>query len=186
MDIFAAIIVILFVFFILRGAWRGFSGELAPLAGIIVCIGILWYGYSPIHAALKSAFPSLDPGATLFYSAIAVTVAGCLGFLIVSLLIRKLFSLILPQPFNALLGALIGAVKVGLFISIIGGLFTMGKTRLQEVRNESERNPFTAMAVQFWSDRLSALKQSLFPQNEASIAPTNSDANRALFEKGAH
>lgn len=178
MDIFSAIIVILFVFFTLRGVFRGFSGELAPLVGLIACIGILWYGYRPVQQALTDSFPQWEATACSFYAAIATAICGGIVFLFVSFLIRKLVSCILPQPFNAILGALTGAVKVFFFISIIGGLFTMGKNQVQAFREASERNPFLAVVSQFWMDQLSAFnfKQCMTPvlQNDApKTSPTS-------------
>lgn len=178
MDILSTLIVILLVFFTLRGAFRGFSGELAPLVGLISCIGILWYGYQPIQKALIASFPQWDATACSFYAAIVVAICGGLFFLIVSRLIRKLVSCILPQPFDAILGALTGAVKVFFFISIIGGLFTMGKNQVQAFREASERNPFLAVVSQFWMDQLSAFnfKQCMTPvlQNDApKTSPTS-------------
>ncbi len=154
MDLFSAIIVILFVFFLIRGAWRGFSGELAPLAGITVCIGILWYGYTPMQHLLAAYFPTLEPSACVFYAAALITACGCAGFLLITYLVRKLVKCILPQPFNAILGALIGAAKVILFVSLAGGLFTMARNTVKEVREESERNPFMAVVMEFWVGQL--------------------------------
>lgn len=185
MDLFSAIILILFTFFVIRGAWRGFAGELAPFVGIIVCFGILWYGYAPSQKLIATHFPTLTANACVFYSAIAVAACGCVGFLLTSLLVRKVVNCILPQPFNAILGALVGGAKVFLFVSIAGSLLTMGKNKLQEVRDESQRNPFLATAVQFWASQLSAIQlQHLLPAEEPTATPTPQPTPSAS-QKGA-
>lgn len=92
----------------------------------------------------------------------------------------------MPQPFNAILGALVGGAKVFLFVSLAGSLFTMGKNKLQEVRNESQRNPFLATAIQFWSDQLTSINlQQLLPTEEQSAAPAP-HSNLPAPQKGVH
>jgi uncharacterized membrane protein required for colicin V production len=173
MDLFSTLILILFTFFVIRGAWRGFAGELAPFEGILVCFGIFWYGYTPTQQLIATHFPTLTANACVFYSAITVATLACVGFLLTSLLVRKVVSFILPQPFNAIFGALVGGAKVFLFVSLAGSLFTMGKNKIQEVRDESQRNPFLATAIQFWVDQFSTIHlQQLLTTDEPPASTT--------------
>jgi uncharacterized membrane protein required for colicin V production len=157
MDIIASVIGILFIIFLVRGAIRGFSGELAPLVGIIAFIGTLWYSYPPLQTLILRSYPTMDAGALVFYSALASTLLACLTFWLACALIKKVVRTIIPQPFNAILGALIGAIKVVLIVSVIGGLITVAQDRFQSLRKETEQNPFTAMVAQFWINRFQSL-----------------------------
>ena len=162
MDLFASVIGVLFIIFLVRGAIRGFSGELAPLIGIIAFIGTLWYGYPPAQAFIQRSYPTMDAGACVFYSALATTLIACLTFWIACALVKKLVSTIIPQPFNAILGALIGALKVVIIVSVVGGLITVAQDRFQALRTETEQNPFMAMVAQFWINRFQSLDFSTF------------------------
>jgi uncharacterized membrane protein required for colicin V production len=183
MDLFSAIIIILFIFFVIRGAWRGLSGELAPFAGILVCLGVLFASYHPIQEGFTALFPKLEANTTTFYAAIATALCGSLGFFIASALLRKLLTCIAPQPFNAIFGALIGGVKVFLFISLIGGLSTMGKNYVNEVRATSDQNPFLAVVADFWVEQFKTLP--LVQQHLQQSTPNHTPGQTAKpHEKG--
>jgi uncharacterized membrane protein required for colicin V production len=178
MDLPTTIISILLVIFIIRGAIRGFSGELAPLIGIIAFIGSLWYGYSPLQRLVQQNFPSLDAGTLVFYSAILTTIGATLSFWILTLNFKRIFKTILPQPFNAILGALIGVVKVVTIASVVGGLITIAQERFATLREQSEQNPFTAIVAQFWVQRFQAIDFSALavPTDATSATPSQPPA----------
>lgn len=157
MDTVTAVIAVVCLLFIVRGAWRGFGGELAPLVGLVACAGTLWFGYPPLHAALGAALPALEPGACVFYSAVAAALAGMVVFFAVAVLLRRALGLIFPQPFNALLGALVGAAKAVLLISVVAGVLSVAQERFSGLRARSEENPVSAAAAHFWAARFNAL-----------------------------
>ena len=157
MDLPTSIISILLIIFIIRGAIRGFSGELAPLIGIIAFIGSLWYGYPPLQRVVQQTFPTLDAGSLVFYTAILATIVATISFWVLTLLFKRIIKTIVPQPFNAILGALIGAIKVIAVVSVVGGLITIAQERFVALREQSEQNPFTAIVAQFWVQRFQAI-----------------------------
>ena len=185
MDVMTTVIGVLFVIFLLRGAIRGFSGELAPLIGIIAFIGALWYGYPPVRETLQHTFPALDAGATVFYAAIIATFLACILFLGLTALTKKLVGTILPQPFNALLGAVIGAAKVILIVSVVGGLVTVAEDRFKTLREQTERNPFSAMVAQFWINRFNSLALPMLHSDSAEPAQTQPAATSAAKQRSA-
>lgn len=157
MDTVTAVIVVVCALFVLRGAWRGFGGELAPLVGLVACAGTLWFGYPPLRAALAAALPALESGACIFYSAVAAALVGLTVFFLVAFLLRRALGVIFPQPFNAILGALVGAAKAVLLISVVAGVLSVAQERFSGLRARSEENPVSAAAAHFWSARFNAL-----------------------------
>ena len=152
MDTLTAGIAVFTLLFVLRGAWRGFSGELAPLAGLVACGGVIWFGYAPIHLAVARL--GVESGAAVFYSALGIVVAGCVVFFIVARLVKGVVRLILPQPFDGILGAAIGAAKAILIVSVAAGIAEVTRERMAGLLDAQERNPITAAAGRFWAARL--------------------------------
>lgn len=165
MDLVTTIIVVLFVIFVLRGAWRGLSGELAPFVGLLAFIGTLWYGYPHLPSLLKQSFTTMDASACTFYAALIATIGACISYAIIAKLVRTIVGMIIPQPFNAIIGALVGGLKVVVIVSVIGGLLTVAQDRFRTLREQSEQNPFAAVVAQFWINRFNQFDWSqLNPQ----------------------
>ncbi|MEG1552530.1 MAG: CvpA family protein [Kiritimatiellia bacterium] len=157
MDGLTVAILLTVAFFSLRGAFRGLSGELAPLIGLIAGAGALWFGYPPLNIALAKALPTLDSQACIFYAAIVAAIAGLVLFFILATLVQKVGAWIVPQPFNALLGALIGAAKIILFVSVIGGICAVATDRLKGLRKSTKESPLTLAIADFWSTRFKSV-----------------------------
>lgn len=163
MDLFTAIIIILFTFFILRGAWRGFSGELAHLIGLITFIATLWYGYPPTCQYVQRFSETAEGQTVIFYAALLTTLFAAIVLWVTFRIARHIIGMIIPQPFNALLGAAVGALKVFLLVSVAGGLLTVAQDRFKTLREQTERNPFAAIVAQFWVNRFNQATHTAFP-----------------------
>ena len=161
----AVSLAVIFLFFILRGAWRGLTGELAPLAGIAACLGVVFFAYGPLRATLASTLTGLDGQAHTFYAAVTVAVIGGILFLVVAQLIKRVGEVLVPQPFNAILGALIGAGKVFLIASLIAGVVSVAREKAEKALSEQGENPLTAAALTFWQAQI----QDLLPQGESVL-----------------
>ncbi len=157
MDTISLVIGGIGLVFILRGAWRGFGGELAPLVGLVACAGVLWFAYPPLHSALGTALPSLEAKACVFYAATITALIGFGLFFLVAKLVRSFVGVIFPQPFNAILGAGVGAAKAVLLISVVAGLISVAQDRLAGIRERTEANPVSSAAAHFWSERFTAI-----------------------------
>jgi len=168
MDAISAAIGILLLVFVLRGAWRGLGGELAPLAGIVAFGGTLWFGYPPLHEALADALPSLEPQAAIFYAATAICALGCTVFFVIATLLRKVVSIIFPQPFNSILGALVGACKAFVLVSVLSTLLSIAQNGFFGLRSLSEENPVTSSVAQFWKERFELVAQAAIPPGDAA------------------
>ena len=108
------------VLLVILGFRRGFSGELGRLAGVLASAATLFFGYKPIAAWVD--------GLHVFQNSVLATkllVLICLLVLCISvwLLVKKLLSdavkTILKQPFDAILGGVIGGLKAVLALSLI-------------------------------------------------------------------
>lgn len=152
-DMITTICVVVLLLFILRGAWRGLTGELAPLAGLVACGGIIWFGYTPLKALLGTRFTTLQPDAQTFYAALAILLLGGTAFFLVAKLIKKIGEWVVPQPFNAILGALIGGAKAFVLISLVMGSLQVIKEKVNKTFQASEENPVSAAALTFWKDQ---------------------------------
>ena len=156
---------LVFLFFILRGAWRWLTGELAPLAGIAACLGVVFCAYGPLRSTLAATLTGLDAQAHTFYAAVTVAVVGGILFLVVAKLVKHVGEVLIPQPFNAILGALIGAGKVFLIASLIAGVVSVTREKAQKALSEQGENPLTAAALTFWQAQLN----DLLPQGESVL-----------------
>lgn len=157
------LLLVLFLFFILRGAWRGLTGEIAPLLGIAACLGVLFFGYAPLRSMLAGAFPGLDAQAHTFYAAVAIAILGGGLFLLVARLVKQVGESLVPQPFNAILGALIGALKVFLVVSLVGGVCHVVRDWTDDLLAKREGNPLAAAAFDFWRERFTSRLPEAIP-----------------------
>lgn len=115
-------------FFTVVGLFKGFSGQLGSLVGMAAALVAGYFLYAPLKAVAG--------GFSWVSSLIACNaVAGVMDFVcmlvvfgIVRRIVSRFVSFLVPQPINAILGALIGFVKgaVPLGIFIVAGYLQTG------------------------------------------------------------
>ncbi len=132
MTIVSIIVLVAILFITLRGAFRGFSGELAHLAGLVACIGFFWVGFRPIQRSIDY-LPQVEYDASCFYATLVVFVIGAILFFIIAKIVDRIGSLIIPQPLNAILGAIVGAAKALFFTSMIAGAVMLVHDKIKTV-----------------------------------------------------
>lgn len=120
------------LFFALRGAWRGLSGELSPLIALAIGIGFAWFSYHPIRNVFTGS--GLPGDSATFYAALLVLVATLSLFIGLRLLLRKALKIVIAQPFDAMLGAFLGSLKVIILASIITGVYETIPQATPEIR----------------------------------------------------
>ena len=103
------------------GLFRGLSGELGSLAGFAsaAAAGIFAYGFS--HLAAQSFGFNDGDVAELVAACVIDFVIVLLAFGIVRMAVNKFVSCLVPQPTNALLGAVSGTVKGILLLVLLTG-----------------------------------------------------------------
>ncbi len=148
-QVIVGITVVSFVLLVLRGAFRGFSGELAHLAGLCACIGAIWFGFDPVQRSF-AYLPQLDAQAASFYATLTIFIIGAVLFFIIAKVVGCIASLIIPQPFNAILGAIIGGAKAVLFISIITGTVMLIHDKVTSGIPYDKETPSAKVLITCW------------------------------------
>ena len=88
---------------------RGLSGELASFAGFVAAAAAGYFLYGGAHEFVRSVGFNKGDMTELAAAGVADFVLGLVAFGFVRLLVNKFVSFLVPQPINALLGALSGA-----------------------------------------------------------------------------
>lgn len=157
------------LFFLIRGAFRGLSGELAPLCGVAAGLSIVYGVYPYLQQGVDRFFTQADASNRLFYTTLGVVLLGAVGYFATSTIIRRLTRRCLPQPYDAIFGALFAGAKCFVFISLIAAVATLSKTWFKDRLEQRQENPLSAAAIDFWRTAyLPALSQVLpIPRSNA-------------------
>lgn len=116
------------------GLFRGLSGELGSLAGFAAALfaGCFFFGAAQAFAA-NMGFAARGEGVMTIVSGVVDFVFALIAYGLVRWLVAKFVSLLLPQPTDALLGALGGVLKCSALLVLLSGVgfaepgrYTMG------------------------------------------------------------
>ena len=104
------------------GLYRGLSGELASFVGFVAAVAAGYGLYDFAHVAVRSF--GFDKGDTteLVVTGVAIFVLGLVVFGLVRWVVDKFVSFLVPQPTNALLGAVSGILKSLIVLSLLAGV----------------------------------------------------------------
>lgn len=177
------ILAVVLVGFSLVGAIRGFAGELAPLVAALVSGIALWFGQPYLRDGVLALFPNLPPNAVVFYTAIFAVVIAIVLFFFVSKFTKHLGQWIIPQPFNAILGFLIGGGKAFLLISVIAGAITASKDHIQSLQETTKESAIANAAAAFWAARFN---EGQHPQNDDIQISIPKDQVKRLAREAHH
>jgi len=103
------------------GMWRGIAGELAAVAWIVAALVVGYLAYSPMCGVVETfmaAGRTSGNGAGLAAVGVTVFVALVVA-LLVRFAVRKFVSFLLPQPWNAILGGLVGVLKGAVLVAVL-------------------------------------------------------------------
>ncbi len=151
-DWVVIVALIVMAFFVIRGAFRGFAGELAPLIALAATVAGLWYGYPHIRSLFADYGSAWDATAQVFYAAATTAILAFILYFSVKKLTRNLFSWMLPQPFNAILGLLIGGAKGFILISIVAGVCSVANEQLQALREQPAKHKVIQSGADIWKN----------------------------------
>ena len=104
------------------GLFRGLSGELASFAGFVAAVTAGYCLYGAAHASMRALGFNKGDATELVAAGIAVFILGLVAFGFVRWVVDKFVSFLVPQPTNALLGALSGAFKSFVFLCLLAGV----------------------------------------------------------------
>jgi membrane protein required for colicin V production len=108
-------------FFAIVGLFRGFSGQLGSLIGIIAALATGYFIYAPVLDTVRSGGWFTGEAMQKSASALAVFILSLIIFGLVRRIVARFASFLIPQPANALTGALVGIIKGSILVGILVG-----------------------------------------------------------------
>lgn len=119
-------------FFMTVGLFWGFSGQLGSLAGIAAALAAGYLLFAPVRSLI--AVNGWISGETAQNGAASVVdfTLGLVVFGLVRLIVAKFVSLLIPQPLNAIAGALVGLVKGMIVVGLLAGAGVIQTGRFSE------------------------------------------------------
>ena len=103
------------------GLFRGFSGQLGSLAGMAAALTTGYFAYAPILQFTVAGRYFTEEPVQKGAAALAVFILGLIAFGIVRRIVARFVSFLVPQPTNAIVGALAGLLKSLVIIGLFAG-----------------------------------------------------------------
>ena len=104
------------------GVYRGLSGELASFLGFVAAV-VVGYGlYGSVNAGVRAAGFNKGDATELVVTGVSVFLLSIVAFGVTWRIVNKFVSFLVPQPTNALVGALSGAFKSLVFLLLLTGV----------------------------------------------------------------
>ena len=136
------------------GLFRGLSGELASFAGLVAAVTVGYGLYGCAQAGVRAIGFDKGDAAELVATGVADFVLGLVVFGVVRWATDKFVSFLVPQPTNALLGGLSGAVKGLALLFLLAGVgFMRPGTYAQGYLAERSQ---VVHAIAAWADSFSS------------------------------
>ncbi|MDD4442236.1 MAG: CvpA family protein [Kiritimatiellae bacterium] len=123
---------------VIRGFLRGCSGEVSGLVGLLAAAALGYFGFAPVERTVLAAkLLAANPYAARLIAFMLILVACFSVWLLIGRMLKEALQLVVRQPFDALLGGVIGGLKA--FVAV-AALCTLGllspreadRTRLQD------------------------------------------------------
>ena len=120
------------LFFMVVGLFKGFSGQLGSLVGMVAALSVGYFLYSPIKGFVVDGNWVSGDTAQGAVAGIMDFVATLVVFGVVRRLVAKFVSFLIPQPMNAIAGALIGLLKSFVIVGVLAGVGVLQTGRFSE------------------------------------------------------
>ncbi|HRT30181.1 MAG TPA: CvpA family protein [Kiritimatiellia bacterium] len=105
---------------VIRGFMRGCSGELSGLVGLLAAAAIGYFGFAPLERTILAAkLLAANPYAARLITFMLILVACFSVWLLITRMLKEALELVVIQPFDALLGGIIGGVKAFIAIAVL-------------------------------------------------------------------
>jgi len=134
------IVLLVIVYLLIRGFVRGASGELSSLISFCAMAALFVFGFAPLQQMMKaSAFLSGYPQASRFVAFILIAVAAVALWLLLRKLLSHSIGLVLPKPFDHVLGGIFGGISAVIFVALLcaGGLLSATENAQQQAASRS-------------------------------------------------
>lgn len=107
-------------FLVLRGFFYGGSGEIGRLVGVVTGAAAGYFGYAPLVRSVLTAPLFHDhPSAGRLVALILISVVCLALWLGLRKLLADALHLAISQPFDAILGGVIGGIKAFVFVAVL-------------------------------------------------------------------
>jgi len=112
-------------FFVVRGAMRGFTGEIVSLLGLIASVLCGWRFARPLSVEALRYFPDLSPTATELACAVILFMGVSLAFAVVSKILRVLVRAANLSFLDHVMGAVSGGARAFIVVLFIYGVVSI-------------------------------------------------------------
>ena len=119
-------------FFSVVGLFRGFSGQLGSIVGMAAALAAGYFLFSPLKDLVVGGNWVSGATAQNAVAGIADFVVVLVVFGVVRRIIARFVSFLVPQPMNAIAGALIGLVKSVIIVGVLVGVGLVQTGRFSE------------------------------------------------------
>lgn len=128
-------------FLVIRGFIRGCSGELGRLVAVCAAAGLGFFGFAPVSRVVLTAklFGS-NPAAGRLVVFILLFVVCVALWLLLGHVLSEIIRLVVAQPFDAVLGGVIGGIKAFVLVAVMCAFGLLNP-------NEQERSRFQNQSV---------------------------------------
>jgi uncharacterized membrane protein required for colicin V production len=109
-------------FFMVAGLFRGFSGQLGSLAGIASALLTGYFLFAPLKGVVTGGNWVSGETAQNALAGVADFTAMLIVFGIVRRIVARFVSFLIPQPMNAIAGAMIGLIKSAVVVGLLSGI----------------------------------------------------------------
>ncbi len=109
---------------VIRGFMRGCSGEISGLVGLLTAAMIGYFGFAPVEQTVLAAkLLAANPYAARLITFMLLLVVCLSVWLLLGRVLKEAIQFVVRQPFDALLGGIIGGLKA--FVAV-AALCTLG------------------------------------------------------------
>ncbi len=127
-------------FMVFRGFSNGCSGEIGRLVGVLAAAAAGFFGFTPVSRAVFSAgLLGANQQASRLIVFIIMLVACFSIWLFVSRLLADGIRLVLKQPFDTVVGGVIGGIKAFVLIAVVC-MFEIMQPKPSDEKDAAERS----------------------------------------------
>lgn len=108
-------------FFAVAGLFRGFSGQLGSLSGIAAALVVGYLSFSPLHEMVATGNWVTGQVSQRSMAAVADFVVALIVFGLTRRIVARFVSFLVPQPMDAMAGAIVGLLKGAVIVGLLTG-----------------------------------------------------------------
>lgn len=108
-------------FFAVAGLFRDFSGQLGSLSGIAAALVVGYLSFSPLHEMVATGNWVTGQVSQRSMAAVADFVVALIVFGLTRRIVARFVSFLVPQPMDAMAGAIVGLLKGAVIVGLLTG-----------------------------------------------------------------